>query len=300
MTFTQLRTFALVAELGSLRAAAAELGVSEPAVSAAAGARCAPTSATRCSCGPVAASRSPPVAGRWPRTPGRSCGLADRARREVSARHLHRRGPARAGDCGLRGARGRAAARRVHRPGARARPSTSSGVTPRAWPPRWARTAATWCWACARCPAPRWSRCPSCATSGCSSPARSSALAGRRGPVTAADVLAEPWLTGPAGLEAGSAEARWAGTLPSSPRSSGTTARPTRWPPCAAAVGCCSRSRTPSATNCGAARWSGAAGGRHAGDRDLWWASVPGRGPGRRRRPARCSASSPRRTRRLR
>jgi DNA-binding transcriptional LysR family regulator len=34
MTFTQLRTFALVAELGSLRAAAAALGVSEPAVSA--------------------------------------------------------------------------------------------------------------------------------------------------------------------------------------------------------------------------------------------------------------------------
>jgi len=35
MTFTQLRTFALVAELGSLRAAAESLGVSEPAVSAA-------------------------------------------------------------------------------------------------------------------------------------------------------------------------------------------------------------------------------------------------------------------------
>ena len=35
MTLTQLRTFALVARLGSLRAAAAELGVSEPAVSAA-------------------------------------------------------------------------------------------------------------------------------------------------------------------------------------------------------------------------------------------------------------------------
>jgi DNA-binding transcriptional LysR family regulator len=35
MTFTQLRTFALVAELGSLRAAAEALGVSEPAVSAA-------------------------------------------------------------------------------------------------------------------------------------------------------------------------------------------------------------------------------------------------------------------------
>jgi DNA-binding transcriptional LysR family regulator len=34
MTFTQLRTFALVAELGSLRAAAGALGVSEPAVSA--------------------------------------------------------------------------------------------------------------------------------------------------------------------------------------------------------------------------------------------------------------------------
>ena len=35
MTFTQLHTFALVAELGSLRAAAQALGVSEPAVSAA-------------------------------------------------------------------------------------------------------------------------------------------------------------------------------------------------------------------------------------------------------------------------
>jgi DNA-binding transcriptional LysR family regulator len=35
VTFTQLETFALVAELGSLRAAAAALGVSEPAVSAA-------------------------------------------------------------------------------------------------------------------------------------------------------------------------------------------------------------------------------------------------------------------------
>jgi len=35
MTFTQLRAFALVAELGSLRAAAQTLGVSEPAVSAA-------------------------------------------------------------------------------------------------------------------------------------------------------------------------------------------------------------------------------------------------------------------------
>jgi DNA-binding transcriptional LysR family regulator len=35
LTFTQLATFALVAELGSLRAAAAALGVSEPAVSAA-------------------------------------------------------------------------------------------------------------------------------------------------------------------------------------------------------------------------------------------------------------------------
>src|SRR4051794_12312287 len=38
MTLTQLRTFALVARLGSLTAAAAELGVSEPAVSAALGA----------------------------------------------------------------------------------------------------------------------------------------------------------------------------------------------------------------------------------------------------------------------
>src|SRR3954452_12434303 len=35
VTFTQLRTFALVAGLGSLRAAAAALGISEPAVSGA-------------------------------------------------------------------------------------------------------------------------------------------------------------------------------------------------------------------------------------------------------------------------
>ena len=35
MTLSQLRTFALVARLGSLRAAARELGISEPAVSAA-------------------------------------------------------------------------------------------------------------------------------------------------------------------------------------------------------------------------------------------------------------------------
>ena len=68
MTFTQLRTFALVAELGSLRAAAAALGVSEPAVSAA-------VAALRTDLGDplfartARASRSRPAAGRWPPGP---------------------------------------------------------------------------------------------------------------------------------------------------------------------------------------------------------------------------------------
>ena len=42
-------------------------------------------------------------------------------------------------------------------------------------------------------------------------------LARRRGPVSLADVLAEPWSTGPAGLEGGNAEQQWVGALPSPP-----------------------------------------------------------------------------------
>ncbi|WP_324273732.1 LysR family transcriptional regulator [Blastococcus brunescens] len=73
MTFTQLRTFALVAELGSLRAAAAALGVSEPAVSSAVAALRAdlgdPSSGA-----PAPGSASPRADGRWPRAPGSSSG----------------------------------------------------------------------------------------------------------------------------------------------------------------------------------------------------------------------------------
>ena len=84
MTFTQLRTFALVAELGSLRAAAAALGVSEPAVSAA-------MAALRTDLGDPLFRRT---AGGIALTPGGRAlagrarelvRLADRARREVAS-----------------------------------------------------------------------------------------------------------------------------------------------------------------------------------------------------------------------
>ncbi|MCU1604133.1 MAG: LysR family transcriptional regulator [Modestobacter sp.] len=83
MTLTQLRTFALVARLGSLRAAAAELGVSEPAVSAA-------LSALRTDLADPLFVRA---GGGIELTPGGRAlaahareivGLADRARREVA------------------------------------------------------------------------------------------------------------------------------------------------------------------------------------------------------------------------
>ena len=84
MTFTQLRAFALVAELGSLRAAAAALGVSEPAVSAA-------MAALRADLGDPLFERT---AGGIALTPGGRAlaghardmvRTADRARREVAA-----------------------------------------------------------------------------------------------------------------------------------------------------------------------------------------------------------------------
>jgi DNA-binding transcriptional LysR family regulator len=83
VTLTQLRTFALVARLGSLRAAAAELGVSEPAVSAA-------LAALRSDLGDPLFVRA---GGGIELTPGGRAlaahareivGLADRARREVA------------------------------------------------------------------------------------------------------------------------------------------------------------------------------------------------------------------------
>lgn len=84
MTITQLRTFALVARLGSMRAAAAALGVSEPAVSAA-------VAALRSDLGDALLVRA---AGGLALTSGgrrlaahaeEIVGLADRVRREVAA-----------------------------------------------------------------------------------------------------------------------------------------------------------------------------------------------------------------------
>lgn len=83
MTITQLRTFALVARLGSMRAAAAALGVSEPAVSAA-------VASLRTDLGDALLVRA---AGGLAMTPGgrrlathaeQIVALADRARREVT------------------------------------------------------------------------------------------------------------------------------------------------------------------------------------------------------------------------
>jgi DNA-binding transcriptional LysR family regulator len=86
VTFTQLRTFALVAELGSLRAAAAALGVSEPAVSAA-------VSALRTDLGDQLFVRS---GSGIALTPGGRA-LADRARELVRLEDRTRRDVTRAG-----------------------------------------------------------------------------------------------------------------------------------------------------------------------------------------------------------
>jgi LysR family transcriptional regulator, low CO2-responsive transcriptional regulator len=86
MTLSQLRTFALVVRLGSLRAAAAELGISEPAVSAA-------VAALRQELGDPLFVRA---GGGIAFTPGgrrlavhaeEIVGLADQARREVAETH---------------------------------------------------------------------------------------------------------------------------------------------------------------------------------------------------------------------
>ena len=93
MTFTQLRTFALVAELGSLRAAAAALGVSEPAVSAALAAL-RPTSATRCSARTGSGIALTPGGRALAARARELVRLADRTRREVGQAHqFPRAGP---------------------------------------------------------------------------------------------------------------------------------------------------------------------------------------------------------------
>jgi DNA-binding transcriptional LysR family regulator len=216
MTLTQLRTFALVARLGSLRAAAAELGVSEPAVSAA-------LSALRTDLGDPLFVRA---GGGIALTPGGRAlavhareivGLADRARREVAsatstagrlrvlasaACEEHAVGalldaftarvPGAAVDVGRGDAAAMAAA--LTEDGC----DLTLGVRPAPVPGLQAESV----------PFLRYRRL---------------LVAGSGHPLTTAPgswaaALAEPWLTGPAGLEKGSEEHRWSRTLPSAPR----------------------------------------------------------------------------------
>ena len=208
MTFTQLRTFALVAELGSLRAAATALGVSEPAVSAA-------VAALRTDLGDPLFRRTGtrhrahpgrPGAGR-PRPGAGAAGRADPP--GGRARDVHRPA-AGAGDGGLRRARRRRGGRRLHPPGAargrgpdrgldrlrggragrgrrRHRARRPAGADPGAGGRRRAVPAVL----------PRGRR-------GAGSPP------GRAANLRIGDLSGHPWLTGPAGLEPGSEEERWA------------------------------------------------------------------------------------------
>jgi DNA-binding transcriptional LysR family regulator len=217
VTLSQLRTFALVARLGSLRAAAAELGVSEPAVSAALG-------ALRTDLGDPLFVRA---GGGIELTPGGRAlaahareivGLADRARREVaSATTASGRLRVLASTaCAEHAAGALVDAFTARVPGAAVdvadgdaeamadgladggcdlalglRPAGRRGSSVEAVPfLRYQRVLVA-------------------------GPQHPLVTAGR--PPSPAEVLAEPWLTGPGGLDAGSAEHRWAGSLPARP-----------------------------------------------------------------------------------
>jgi DNA-binding transcriptional LysR family regulator len=215
MTFTQLRAFALVAELGSLRAAAAALGVSEPAVSAA-------VSALRADLGDPLFTRS--GAGIALTPGGRALAararelvrLADRTRREVAhattAGHLRVLATAACAEH-VAGAVVAAFTRRVHRAAVDltvgstdcaatalmedvadivlgVRPAAAAGQLPEAVPfLRYERIVVA---------------------------APGHPLSGRTR-LGVADLAGRRWLTGPGGIEAGSEEERWAdraGLLP--------------------------------------------------------------------------------------
>jgi DNA-binding transcriptional LysR family regulator len=218
MTLTQLRTFALVARLGSLRAAAAELGVSEPAVSAALG-------ALRSDLGDPLFVR---VGGGIELTPGGRAlaahareivGLADRARREVAAATSSsgRLRVIASAACEEQTAGALVDAFTARVPGAAVDVVVGNAASMAAALSEDACDLALGVRPAARAghalePVPflryervlvagPWHR-----------------LATRTGPVTPAEALDEPWLTGPAGLEEGSEEHRWAMTLPTRPR----------------------------------------------------------------------------------
>ena len=215
MTFTQLRTFALVAELGSLRAAAEALGVSEPAVSAA-------VAALRSDLGDPLFRRT---GGGIALTPGGRAlatrarelvRLADRTRREVA--HATSAGSLRVlatAGCGehVAGPVLAAFTRRVPRAAVDLTVDPTEctaaaladdladivlGVRPVPGPGQ----------AVDAVPFLRYERIVVVA------PGHPLAARAR---VRTAELAGHPWLAGPAGIEAGSEEARWADMLPAPP-----------------------------------------------------------------------------------
>lgn len=210
MTFTQLRAFALIAELGSLRAAAAALGVSEPAVSAA-------VAALRADLGDDLFLRSGSGIALTPG--GRALAghareivrLADRTRREVS-QATSATGPLRAlatAACAEHVAGALVAAFTRRMPGARVDLTVGSsdcaaaaladdsadialGTRPVARPGQ----------ALDAVPFLRYQRLVVAAPT--------HPLASARGPLPAAALAGCSWLAGPAGIEPGTEEERWA------------------------------------------------------------------------------------------
>jgi DNA-binding transcriptional LysR family regulator len=215
MTFTQLRTFALVAELGSLRAAAEALGVSEPAVSAA-------VAALRTDLGdPLFRRTGAGIA----LTPGGRA-LASRARELVRLADRTRREVAHATSTGrLRVLATAACAEHVAGP-------VLAAFTRRV--PRAAvdlTVGSTDCAAGALAddladivlgvrPVPAAGQAldavPFLRYERVVVAAPEHPLAGRS-PIRTVDLPGHRWLTGPAGIEAGSEEARWADALPEPP-----------------------------------------------------------------------------------
>jgi LysR family transcriptional regulator, low CO2-responsive transcriptional regulator len=215
MTFTQLRTFALVAELGSLRAAACALGVSEPAVSAA-------VAALRADLGDPLFRRTGSGISLTPG--GRALAvrarelvrLADRTRREVehatTVGHLRVLATAACAEH-VAGAVVAAFTRRVTRTAVDLAVGTTDcaatalaedvadivlGVRP------------------APAPGPPPESVPFLRYERIVVAAPGHPLSGRPR-IAVADLTGQRWLTGPGGFEAGSAEERWAGrggTLP--------------------------------------------------------------------------------------